>query len=288
MYSYDEKKDMYFFTDDLTKYLLKYGIAYEHINKMKNKILENERGAYQRFPSIYSPERDYIDLVPIDKVIGTPRGTAGLSVYDNVRAMYSGEREPYRFKKCFSFLEKLSIGELRKSYEELNDPVDMVYYVDDDKYFVSNDGNHRTLTAMLIGAEYIRANVTNGYCDTIKKEKFLCSESFEQKYKIVNIMCSGNIYDFSFKDNMGIFEICGYPAPREEEDLFAFLKRLSQTIDDDIKRVNQIKRMPIIIQKLILHYEKNYRIEQYINKKYLSKEERFFWRYRLPVVLHSL
>ncbi len=288
MYSYDEENNMFFFTDDLTKYLLKYGISIEHINKMKTKNLENDRDTYQRFPSLNTPERDYVDLVPMDKVIGTSRGTAGLSVYENVRTMYRGDREPHRFKDCFSFLDKLSLGELRKSYEELYYPVKMVYYVDDDEYFVSSDGNHRTLTAMLVGAEYIRAKVTNGHCDTIKKEKYLCSKEFKIKYKIVEIMSSGNIYDFSFKDDKGVFEICGYPAPREEEDLFAFLKRISKTIDDDIKKVNRIKKMPEIIQKFIMHYEKNYRIEQYVNRKYLSEEGRLFWRNKLPVVLHSL
>ena len=44
-------------------------------------------------------------------------------------------------------------------------------------------------------------------------------------------------------------------------------------IDKDIKKVTYIKKMPTIIQKMILHYEQNYRIEQYINKKYLSKED---------------
>lgn len=35
---------------------------------------------------------------------------------------------------------------------------------------LAGDGNHRTLTAMLVGAKYIRAKVTNGHCDAIKKK----------------------------------------------------------------------------------------------------------------------
>ena len=57
-----------------------------------------------------------------------------------------------------------------KSYGELYYPVKMVYYVDDDVYFLSGDGNHRTLTAMLVGAKYIRAKVTNGHCDAKKRK----------------------------------------------------------------------------------------------------------------------
>lgn len=170
MYTYDCENDKYVFTGDLTEYLLKAGVSSEHIRKMKSKILENDRGIYQRYPDLKSLERGYIKLVPIDKVVGTSRGTVGLSVYENVRTMRSGDREPYRFERCLCFLDEMSLKELRKSYEELYDPVRMEYYVDDDEYFVSEDGNHRTLVAMLLGAQYIRAKVTNGYCDTVKKE----------------------------------------------------------------------------------------------------------------------
>ena len=123
---------MYFFTDDLAEYLLKYGISEEHINEMKSKLLEQDRDVYQIFPSLDSSERDYIDLVPLEKVIGTSRGTPGWSVFENVRKMNRGDREPYRFENCLSFLEKMSLEELRKSYEKLSSPVTMVYYVDDD------------------------------------------------------------------------------------------------------------------------------------------------------------
>ena len=34
MYSYDKENEVYFFTDDLTEYLLKYGINEEHINEI--------------------------------------------------------------------------------------------------------------------------------------------------------------------------------------------------------------------------------------------------------------
>lgn len=288
MYSYDKKNEVYFFTDDLAEYLLKYGISEEHINEMKSKLLEPNRDVYQIFPSLDSSERDYIDLVPLEKVIGTSRGTPGWSVFENVRKMNRGDREPYRFENCLSFLEKMSLEELRKSYEKLSSPVTMVYYVDDDKYFLSIDGNHRTLTAMLVGAKYIRAKVTNGHCDVIKKKKYLCSKEFKSKYNIVNIMSFGNIYDILFKDDQGIYKISGYPAPRNDEDFFSFLNRISKMIDEDIEKVNCIKKKPTIIQKMILYHEQNYRIDQYINKKYLSKDDSFFWRGGRSVLLYDL
>ncbi len=288
MYFYDEENEMYVFKGDLTEYLLKYGISVEHINKTKNKILETNKSEYYEYVPTRSPERGYEALVPLDKVIGTSRGTVGLSVYENVRIMKRSKREADRFERCLSLLDNLSLDELRESYQTSIEPVQMAYYVEDDKYFLSGNGNHRTLTAMLVGAKYIRAKVTNAYCDVIKKEKFLCSKAFKERYKIILIRSLGNMYDIIFEDKKGVYEICGYPACSEDEDLFSFLKRLSKIIDKDIKKANCIKKMPAIIQKLILHYARNYRIEQYVNRKYLTGLQCHFWGNRHPVELYDL
>lgn len=53
---------------------------------------------------------------------------------------------------------------MRKSFAIQIDPVDVNYYTDSDEYFVERDGNHRALTAMLIGAPYIKARVHNLEC----------------------------------------------------------------------------------------------------------------------------
>lgn len=287
MYLYDEENDAYFFSGNLAEYLSQYGVNEKHINKMKAKILERDRDAYQTFSSD-SSEKDYIDLVPLEKVIGTSRGTPGVSVYENIRTMNSGDREPLRFENCLRFLEKMSLKELYKSYEELYYPVRMIYYVDDDVYFLSGDGNHRTLTAMIVGAKYIRARVTNGYCDAIKKKKILCNKEFKLKYKIVNIINSGDTYDISFKDDKGVYEVCGYPSLGADEDFFSFLNRISRIIDEDIKKVNHIKKMPIFIQEIMLHCEQNYRVSQYINKRYLSEKRVSFWGNKTPITEYDL
>ena len=122
----------------------------------------------------------------------------------------------------------------------------------------------------------------------LKKKKYMYSKEFKSKYNIVKIMSSGNIYDISFKDKYGVYEVCGYLGPTQEENLFSFLERLSKTIDTECKKVDRIIKMPIFVQKIVLFYEKNHRIEQYIQKKYLTQEEQIFWRYRMPVALYDL
>lgn len=286
MYLFDKEKEMYIFKGDLKEYLLCHGVENEHINKMQRKILESDRSVYQEFSNSKTQER-YITLVPLDKVIGTSRADIGLSVYENVRTMHSGNREPGRFEGCFSFFDELPLLELRKSYEELINPVEMVYFVDDDRYFVLS-GNHRTLVAMLVGAEFIRAKVTNGHCNILNKKKYCYSEEFKYKYNVVRVMSSGNKYDISFKDDNGVYEILGYSGPTKDEDFFSYINRLSCTIDSDTKKANHIKKMPSLIQKVIMNNENNSRINQYIQRKYLSEDEMVFWGYRTPVTLYLL
>lgn len=51
-------------------------------------------------------------LVPLSRVIGVSRGTVGKSVFENVRIMKDGEREPHRFQSCFIFLKNTKIARI--------------------------------------------------------------------------------------------------------------------------------------------------------------------------------
>lgn len=289
MYSYDSENSMYIFEGDLAKYLESHGISIEHINKMKNKILAGtaDRDEYYDYPPLKSPESDIIDLVPLDKVIGTSRGSVGLSVYENVRTMHIGDREPGRFIGCLSFLNNLPLTELHKSYEKLDDdPVRMNYYVDEDIYFTTGNGNHRTLTAMLVGSKYIRAKVTYLHCNELKKKRFFCCKSFTTKYQISAIVNCGKNYSLYFNDNDGIYEISGYYRPKQE-DCYCLINLFSELIDADIKRVDFITSKPKLIQKIILHFEKNHRICQYINRHYITDRE-FYLIQNNSVKLYNL
>lgn len=289
MYTFESKNCMDVFNGDLTELLLGYGISIEHIDKMKNKILENSRSIYYNYPPLDSPKTYYIKLVPLDKVIGTSRGTVGLSVYENVRTIHNGERDSSRFTRCLNFLNESSLENLRKSYENLSYPVIMDHYVDDDTYFTTSDGNHRTLTAMLVGAEYIKAKVTDAECDYTKKEKVLQSKNFEEKYRIVNVFGKRE-FDIWFKDDKGIYEIRGYPGPLVDDDLTSFLERLSITIDNDMKKANKIMKFSPKLQKYILRFVKNSRIKQYVNISYLTEPEIEFplLKNRCPIKLYNL
>ena len=111
---------------------------------------------------------------------------------------------------------------------------------------------------------------------------------FKQKYGIYRIMRSGSRYDITYKDENGYYEIRGYQGLYKNEDLFLLIDRLSRTIEEENEKAEKIKRLPSVLQNLVLKLQKNARLEKYINKNYLSEKELTFWNYREPVYLYFL
>lgn len=271
MYVYDHEKNMYVFNGNLEELLLNIGVEKMHIENMKHKLLQPDRGMYHDFPSMDSPERGYISLVPLDKVIGIYRGSVGNSVFENVNTMRPGTREPEGFKGCFDFFYKMSLNELRKSYAEDISPVSMTYYVDEDEYYLHDEGNHRTLTAMLVGAEYIKAKVCNAYLNPEKKKKYECINKFEQTYAIYQMLISGNTLTITFYDDNGYYELGGYPAPEPDENIYSFINRLSKILDEERKTVDRIKKYPSFIRQLFIDKGQYFRIKQLLDIEYVPE-----------------
>ncbi|WP_026527726.1 ParB N-terminal domain-containing protein [Butyrivibrio sp. VCD2006] len=275
MYRYSEDKDMYYYAGDLEEYLLEKGIPADHIMKMKAKIMEPNRDEYQIFPHYKSPKSNCELLVPMDKIIGTSRSTIGKSVFDNVMQMKAGQREPTRFTNDLGFLEKMPLAELKKSYasvDNLWDPIVAVHYVDDDAYYIQ-EGNHRTLTAMLIGAPEIRAKVKQVHCDEAKKEKYFYEKAFLEKYGIVSIHNRSIHYTITFNDGMRAYNILGFPAIEKNESMFQYIERLSAIIDDDRMVAMKASKLPKCLRKPFVEMMgRNYpRIKQYIEKTYADE-----------------
>ena len=287
MYTYDHKNKMYEFDGDFESYLMDIGVDKNHIENMQHKVLQANKDKYHDFPDIYSPERCYISLVPLDKVIGTSRCTVGQSVYDNITKIPAGDRSPDRFMGCFEYFYKMTFEELKQSYSELYEPVEMVYYVDEDEYYLTN-GNHRTLTAMMVGAEYIKAKVTNAYLNPVKKKKCEYSDAFIKKYSIYRILEFGGTCDITFQDENGYYELCGYRAPEENEDTFSFINRLSETFDYEMQRTAKLMKLPSFIRNIILERGENYRLKCLLNKKYFSESDLPLLHYRQHVYLENL
>lgn len=258
---YKATEDYYEFDGDFEKYLLDIGVSIQHIKKMKNKIMQP--GRYEYYNTISEGNKE---LVQLEKVIGTNRATVGKSVFENVRKMKRGDREPMRFITCFSFLEQMSFAELMVSYQTCS-PVHMTYFKEDDEYYLHNDGNHRTLTAMLLGAPYINAIVDIAECDTEKRGKFFAVKEFYKKYHIYLIKKIGNRFDIIYIDEKNnLYEVIGYTGRMENEDCYDLINKLTEEIESDKAELKKLEKYPKIIRKFILKKDKYYRIRQYIDK----------------------
>lgn len=262
---YRGENKIYIFDGDLEQYLLDKGVEAEHINKMKEKKLQRDKERYYNSNYLKTGKFERENkLVPLSRVIGVSRGTVGKSVFENVRTMKDGEREPCRFQSCFGFLNKMTLEELKESYKKIF-PVEMDYYKEEDEYYLTSDGNHRTLTAMLLGAEYINANVTPLYCDFKKRDKCLAVDKFYDDFNIIQIYHSYMEVEIIFADDEGYYVVCGFPI-RREESCYEYISKLSDEIRADIKLVKIWVRMPKFIITVLNMLSSNKRIIQYIVK----------------------
>lgn len=264
MYKEDGNR-VYTFDGDLEQFLLDKGVEVEHIQRMKEKKLQHDKENYYHSKYRNTGEWEQENrLVPLSRVIGTIRGTVGKSVFENVRTMESGEREPTRFYSCLNFLNEMSLTELRESYKKVC-PVDMVYYTEEDEYYLINNGNHRTLTAMLVGAEYINANVTPMYCDFEKRDKCLVVDKFYEEFNIAQINYNYRGVEIVFEDEEGCYSVNGFPI-RRDENCYEYISKLSDEIKADMKLVKIWLKLPKIIVTILKMFSNNKRIIQYIDK----------------------
>ena len=164
----------------------------------------------------------------------------------------------------------------------------MVYYVDYDEYYLSGDGNHRTLTAMLLGAKYIKANVRVAYLNSEKKKKYECINKFKQTYSIYQILISGDTLDITFYDDNGYYELGGYPAPEPDENIYSFVNRISKILDEERKIVDRIKKYPSFVRQLFIDKSQYYRIKQLLDIEYISEPSSDLSGYQSPFYLDKL
>lgn len=265
---------------NLEEYIRTFGVSNEQIERMKEKKLVKSLPYYDSWETSY-----YRKLVPLDRVIGASRGDEGKSVFDNVQNFELGKRSCERFEKCFSYYERYGLtGAFEKLNTETGDGiVKMVHYVEDDLYYVSSNGNHRTLLAMLMGAKTILASVTDSHCNCLLKKNWQLAEKFYDMYQIEGVYSSGlgpGMITIFFKENEKIKPVTGYSVDlnRNCEEI---IRSLTDQIERDKKSVKWVEKIPQIWRAPISRFCcKNNRVWQYVDG--ISHEidylERYPWR----------
>jgi hypothetical protein len=261
---------IYEYDGSLEDDLLSIGIPLEHINKMRSALIQPPLPYY----CIYGKKTTY--LVPLTKVVCFGRGDIGHSVFENVVQMYSGDREAHRFSDCFSYINAYQdLDTLYKSYETLFFPVEMQHYVENDTFYLSGDGNHRTLIAKLLNAPFILANVTEVNEDFEKHKRYDYVNAMFSKYHITRIYSDWNDISFcvEFKDGNTLYNVMGYDDELSISDSKKRIHHFEVALKKDLECVEKIKHMPKFLHKSILRKQK-YQVQQLFNHKYTDISKR--------------
>ena len=263
------------FNGDLKAFLISKGIDENCIESAQDKLLQPGREIYHDYDA---GDSGCISLVPLDRVVGLFRGAPGVSVFKNVENPSMGDLEPQRLEDCLSRLDRMSLWDFRKSFEQLSEPVDMEYYDEDDAYFLRGDGNHRTIIAMLVGAERIRAQVTRAHCNPDKMQAYFAYEGFLRKSgaKRLEVSSGGAGYGVVFSEGDSEYVVNGYELRKPSESQTEYMKKLLDQVKEDRVIAKKIEDAPKIIRslKLKLVNRTNSRVCQFVDKKYSDKHRR--------------
>lgn len=195
------------------------------------------------------------------------RPEIGKSIFEIVNGDTDGNIKYKQFDYWFDLVAATSLEETRNTFSNLHQPVDMTYYVEEDKYYLSGDGNHRTLMALLLGAEYIIANVQNMHCNFEKRDKYYAAKAPYDKYSIVKIVKNsyGNYY-ITFNMDGEHINIYQFDCLHDRMSCYEIIDTLSDEIDKDLFLAKICIYFPKIIRKGIVKITKRERLEQYIGK----------------------
>ncbi|MBO4765701.1 MAG: hypothetical protein J5532_00195 [Lachnospiraceae bacterium] len=263
------------FNGDLKAFLISKGIDENCIESAQDKLLQPGREIYHDYDA---GDSGCISLVPLDRVVGLFRGAPGVSVFKNVENPSMGDLEPQRLEDCLSRLDRMSLRDFRKSFEQLSEPVDMEYYDEDDTYFLRGDGNHRTIIAMLVGAERIRARVAKAHCNPDKMQAYFAYEGFLRKSgaKRLEVSSNGVGYGVVFGEGDSEYIVDSYEVRKPSESRLEYMQNLLNQIKEDCTIAEKIEAAPKIIRSLRLWLvnRTNSRVCQFLDKNYIDNHRR--------------
>ncbi|MBR5682914.1 MAG: hypothetical protein IKW96_06505 [Ruminococcus sp.] len=267
------------FDGDFTQFLRNIGVSKEHIDAVKSRIVNKyPDGVLDNYHSLALERR----LVPTDKILWTGRSTEGLSFYENVRIMKEGDREPSRFNRWLDKASK-NLSDTRDIYQKLNNPVKMTYIKNEDKYFLSGDGNHRTLIAIVLGATSILANIDGEYeLNHEKLKMYNLEKEFYEKYNIDCIIIHNASVSIGFYDDNSqeIYEVDGFKSLDTNLPFSDILQELEEQIKSDLKKYALIRKLPNRLLKFInSHLICKSRIQKYFLKFPMTNHERINKKY---------
>lgn len=267
---------------DLERALVQKGVSAEHIAYLKANNPKDFFEYYEYYEHISENDKNKV-LVETKKIIGISRANVCASFYDNATGRYESELNVYRMATAIEHIRDDALGQLYAWYENLYDPVALIYFSDEDVYKVGRDGNHRSLYANVIGAPFIKADVAYYRRNDEKYKTFLHFKEVCCKYKLESVEPS--IYgdpEFTFSYNNEEYVVTGYVNPKingqysiEQIDTLASqLKEDWRFIKKDrlisfLKKHSRVSNM--VLKALCKDSKQAYRLHQHIWHRNIGK-----------------
>ena len=200
---------------DLERVLLQKGVSAEHVAYLKDKHPHNCDEYYDYYEHI-SEKDEKNALIETKKIIGISRTNINASFYDNAAGRYKSELNVYRMAEAINHICDDTLGQLYAWYENLYDPVALVYFSDEDIYKVGRDGNHRALYASIVGAPLIKAEVAYYRRNEVKYNTFLYFKEVFSEYELESVESDNyNHAEVTFRYNNEEYVVTGYTNPEK-------------------------------------------------------------------------
>lgn len=267
---------------DLERVLLQKGLSAEHIAYLKANNPNDFFEYYEYYEHISENDKKNV-LVETKKIIGISRTNVNASFYDNAAGRCKSELNVYRMATVIEHIKNDALGQLYAWYENLYDPVNLIYFSDEDVYEVGRDGNHRSLYANIIGAPLIKADVAYYSRNDEKYKTFLHFKEICCKFKLKSV--EQDIYgntEFTFSYNNEEYVVTGYVNPKingqysiEQIDTLAsqlnedwrFIKK--DRLISFLKKHSRVSNM--VLKALCKDSKQAYRLNQHIWLRNIGK-----------------
>lgn len=240
------------YPDDFEDKLIQLGVPEYHLKNLKKKILTGE-------PEFYKMDGlSSVTKIPTNKIIGVVNNESeNTDVFFTIK---HGISSSVRFYCCLRFLNGKTLDELYVSYANMpsdgHDCVEGQYYPDLDGYYITN-GRHRALTALLVGAPFIGAKITN-YIPNVDQKNWhrRVKDFYDDNHEIVIIKKDGfpgKVYSalLPYKDK--IIQSYGYDLCFEAKDRNDILYRLEEKIKADRRIIEKLLTMPKILRYIFIN-----------------------------------
>ena len=201
---------------DLEQALLQKGVSAEHIAYLREKKPKDFYEYYNYYEHISPNDKEKV-LVDPKKIIGISRANTDASLYDNAAGRCKSELNVYRMVTSIEHIRDDTLEQLYSWYENLYDPVAIIYFSDEDVYKVGRDGNHRSLYANIIGVPSIKADVAYYKRNEEKYNIFLYFKEICSKYELDSVESDDYGYDVEavFRYNNAEYVVTGYTNPEK-------------------------------------------------------------------------